>query len=241
MQPWAFAALDLVFPAFCPACDAPLGTGRRDPLCGACWAGIPRLGPPLCEHCGVPLGPAAPVDRPAERRACASCRADPPAFDRARGAGLYAGPLRLALQALKFHGKRALARPLAQLVHEQCAVPAADALVPVPLARARLQERGFNQAELIAERLGALLAIPVRRRWLTRVRETRPQTDLAAAERRTNVGGAFAASRGVAGQHVVLVDDVLTTGATCHECARALRDAGARQVDVVTVARVPGP
>jgi ComF family protein len=239
MRPWALAALDLIFPAFCPACDAPLGVGRRDPLCGACWAGIPRLGPPLCERCGIPLGATASGGGPAERAACPACRVDPPAFDRARGAGLYAGPLRLALQALKFGGKRALARPLAELVHEQCAVPAADALVPVPLARVRLQERGFNQSELIADRLGALLAVPVRRRWLTRVRETRPQTDLAAAERRVNVRGAFAASRRVAGQHVVLVDDVLTTGATCHECARALCEAGARQVDVVTVARVP--
>ena len=176
--------------------------------------------------------------------ACLGCRVDPPEFDRARGAGLYTGSLRHALHALKFRGKRALARPLAELIREQCVTvlrPGGEALVPVPLARARLRERGFNQAELIADRLGALLDLPVRRRWLARVRETAPQTDLAAADRRTNVGGAFVASSGVAGRHVVLVDDVLTTGATCRECARALRAAGARQIDVVTVARVPTP
>lgn len=234
MRTWALSALDLIFPPFCPVCAQPLGVGRRDPLCGSCWSEIRAPAPPLCDRCGIPLL-AAPTP-------CPACRADPPPFERARGAALYAGPLREALHALKFRGKRALARPLAQLVHERCGsalVPGADALVPVPLARARLRERGFNQAELIAERLGALLGLPVRQRWLARVRETAPQTDLTAAQRRGNVGGAFRASGRVAGRHVILVDDVLTTGATCRECARALRGAGARRVDVVTVARVP--
>lgn len=174
---------------------------------------------------------------------CLECRIDPPAFERARAAGVYTGPLREALHAFKFHGKRALARPLAELIHEQCApvlASGADALVPVPLARARLRERGFNQADLVADRLGALCGLPVRRRWLARVRETAPQTALAAAERRGNVRNAFLAERRAAGRHVILVDDVLTTGATCQESARALREAGARRVDVVTVARVLG-
>lgn len=243
VRAWMFAALDLVFPAMCPACDAPLGPGRRDPLCGACWSGIERLGPPLCERCGVPSDvPSSRDARSAGPAICPGCRANPPEFDRARGAGLYTGPLREALHALKFRGKRALARPLAELMQEQCAAVLGSGgavLVPVPLGRARLGERGFNQAELLADRLGALLDWPVRRRWLSRVRETAPQTDLSAADRRVNVGGAFAASRRVAGRHVVLIDDVLTTGATCRECARALRAAGASRVDVATVARVP--
>jgi ComF family protein len=240
MPRWALAALDLIFPAFCPACAAPLGAGRRDPLCGACWSAIPRLGPPLCDRCGIPFGVAAP----GQAGVCLGCRVDPPPFDCARGAGTYAGPLRQALHAFKFRGQRALARPLAELMREQCdavLIPSVEALVPVPLARARLRERGFNQAELIADRLGALLGVSVRRRWLARVRETAPQTDLTAAQRRANVEGAFVASSSVAGRHLVLVDDVLTTGATSGECARALRAAGARRVDVATVARVPTP
>jgi len=244
MRAWALAALDLVFPALCPACEAPLGPGRRDPLCGACWSGIERLEPPVCDRCGVPLGAGASREtRSADSTTCPGCRADPPEFDGARGAGLYAGPLRHALHALKFRGKRSLARPLAELVREQCAAAlrGGEALVPVPLARTRLSERGFNQAELIADRLGALLGLPVRRRWLVRVRETAPQTELSAADRATNVEGAFAASSSVAGRRVIVVDDVLTTGATCRECARALRAAGARRIDVVTVARVAHP
>jgi ComF family protein len=242
MGAWALAALDLIFPALCPACAAPLGEGRRDPLCGACWTGVFRLGPPMCERCGIPIGAAAPRNpgSPAPE-ICLACRTDPPEFERARGAGHYTGSLRAALHAFKFRGKRALARPLADLIREQCAPVLAaggDVLIPVPLARARQGERGFNQAELIAGRLGAALDLPVRQRWLARVRATAPQTDLAAADRRRNVEGAFVASSSVAGRHVIVVDDVLTTGATSRECARALRAAGALRVDVVTVARV---
>jgi ComF family protein len=247
MGGWALAVLDLVFPALCPVCAVPLGMGRRDPLCGACWLGIARIAPPVCLACGLPRpaaagDPAAPAD-PSGRARCAACPVAPPAFDYARSAALYAGPLREALHALKFRGKRALARPLAELVLEGARAALAsdvDALVPVPLAAARLRARGFNQAELIAERVGRALAIPVRGRWLARIRETSPQSDLGPAQRHANVRGAFAAARGAAGRHVVLIDDILTTGATAGECARALRGAGARRIGVVTVARVLG-
>src|SRR5262245_13822016 len=136
MRAWALAALDLVFPAFCPTCAEPLGAGRRDPLCGACWCAIPRLAPPLCLRCGIPLG----LEQAGQGAACLGCRVDPPAFDRAQGAGTYTGPLRQALHALKFRGQRALARPLAELIREQCGsllLPEVEGLVPVPLARER--------------------------------------------------------------------------------------------------------
>ncbi len=229
---WALAALDLVFPALCAVCDAALDARRRDPLCGACWEAITRLAPPYCARCGVPAG--APS-------VCAACERTPPAWDWARAAAAYEGVAREAIHALKFEGRRALARPLAALVVEQCgdAVGAGvDALVPVPLDRRRARERGFNQAALVAERVGRALGVPVRPRWLARVRATTPQTDLGATERRTNVRGAFAADTAVAGRHIALVDDVLTTGATAAECARALKGAGAARVGVLAVARV---
>ena len=235
---WIKAALDLIFPALCPACGTPLGVGRRDPLCGACWSGIERIRHLDCPQCG-----AASFDVTAEPPGptCLSCRQAPPAFDYARSAAQYRGPLREALHAFKFRGKRALARVLGDLVVEQWGASLAGevlALVPVPLARDRARERGYNQAELLAARLGIRLDIPVKPRWLRRVKATLPQTDLTAAERRANVRGAFSASLGVAGQHVVVIDDVFTTGATVDECARALRAAGAARVGVLTVARV---
>jgi len=117
-------------------------------------------------------------------------------------------------------------------------VPARAVLVPIPLARERERERGFNQAALVAERVARGLGAPLRERWLARTRATAPQTELDAVERRANVRGAFVASTAAAGADVVLVDDVLTTGATAGECARALRAAGAASVGLLTVARV---
>ncbi|HEU4366620.1 MAG TPA: ComF family protein [Methylomirabilota bacterium] len=251
MNAWALAALDLVFPALCPVCASRLAARRRDPLCGNCWESIPRIAPPCCERCGLPFATFGPrvIDSPAEageesqrrgRALCGPCASDPPAWDWARAAAEYEGVVRDALHAFKFEGKRALARPLAALVLEQWspAVGADAALVAVPLARSRERERGFNQAALVAERLAGALGVPLRPRWLVRVRATRSQSDLGATERRANVRGAFAADPAVAGRHVVVVDDVLTTGATASECARALRAAGAVRVGVLTVARV---
>jgi ComF family protein len=239
MRAWALAALDLVFPALCPVCEATLAAGRRDPLCGACWRAVRRLGAPACERCGVPLPAFEPT--PGAPGLCGGCMHEPPAWDWARAAAEYEGVARDALHAFKFHGKRALARPLAALVVEQCArevPPATDAVLAVPLPRARERERGFNQAALLAEHLGATLGIHTRPRWLVRTRATPPQSELSADARRANVRDAFTATPDVAGHDVVVIDDVLTTGSTVAACATALRQAGARRIGVLTVARV---
>jgi ComF family protein len=234
MHAWALAVLDLVFPALCPVCGTALAAGRRDPLCGVCWHAIPRLAAPCCERCGVPFAAGGPG-------LCGACAVDPPPWDWARAGAEYDGVVRDAIHALKFEGKRALARPLADLVLAQWggSIPSGVAgLVPVPLAAGREQERGFNQAELLAERLATGLAVAVRPHWLARVRATQAQSDLGAVERRANVRGAFSAHPAAAGRDVIVIDDVLTTGATAGECARALRAAGAARVGVLTVARV---
>ena len=151
--------------------------------------------------------------------------------------------VREAVHAFKFGGKRALALPLGDLLAETRAllpIDAVDLLVPVPLHRRRERERGFNQSRLLARRVACAWGVPLRADVLARAAATLPQTDLGAAERRANVRGAFALRRpdAVAGRHVVLVDDIMTTGATAGACAALLQEAGAATVGVVTVARV---
>ncbi|HXH07782.1 MAG TPA: phosphoribosyltransferase family protein, partial [Vicinamibacterales bacterium] len=162
----------------------------------------------------------------------------PPAVDLMRSAALYEGALREIVHALKYDGRRSLARPLAALMRT-CGpdlLEGADAVIPVPLDGRRLRQRGFNQARLLAEGLG----LPVLDA-LARTRRTPPQTSLPAARRHANVRGAFAVRRPVAGLVVVLVDDVATTGATLFACARALREAGAREIRALTAARAAAP
>ena len=241
-RPWLLAALDLVFPAICPVCERALGEGRRDPLCGDCWTAIDRIAPPCCARCGLPFGVFDPSAAPAgDAGRCQGCVLEPPPFSWARSAAHYTGPVRKALHAFKFGGKRALARPLAELLVEAYGPELAresTVLVPVPLTAEREQDRGFNQAALLAESLGRAWRLPVKPRWLRRTRATPPQSELGAAARRANVRGAFAAAAAVRGRDVIVVDDVFTTGATVAECSRALRAAGARDAAVLTVARV---
>jgi len=245
---WTGALLDLVFPPFCPVCRAALQEDRRYPLCGACWAALPRIAPPWCRRCGQPMAAFPPAGVPRDGTEagplCGPCRRRPPAFAYARAALRYEDTAREALHALKFGGHRALAAPLADVVVSVLAGrwPAGppDVVLPVPLHPRRERERGFNQAELIARRLGQEWGCPVRPEVLARVVATESQTALDSAARLANVQGAFRLRRPelVAGRHVILVDDILTTGATVSACARALEAGGPRRIGVVAVARV---
>jgi ComF family protein len=167
-------------------------------------------------------------------------------FDRARAAGPYRGLLREVIHRFKYQGQISLSRPLAQLLlppgRELCALHEIHVVVPVPLHRRRLRDRGFNQAALLARGLGASLDLPVRYSVLSRQRWTEPQIGLSPNQRAENVRGAFAVSdwTAVRDQGVLLVDDVFTTGETVDQCVRELRRAGAREVAVLTVARTVG-
>jgi len=221
----------LLAPA-CAVCNEPLAVPLDGAICLVCQRTVPSLVPPLCRLCGDPL-PAYPVNP-----ACARCREAPPAFAMARSAGAYDGSLREMVHALKYQGHRMIAPWLsAQMQHVGADVLAdADAVVPVPLHRWRHWQRGFNQADDLAIGLGRPVWRVLRRR-----RRGPPQASLAAAERHANALGAYSLMwrppRRLRGAVVVLIDDVMTTGATLNACALVLQEAGVASVRALTAAR----
>jgi ComF family protein len=237
----ANAMLAVVLAPECAGCASLLEHPLDGPVCAACWAGIRRLNPPHCQVCGGSLPSWRVLDPP--RALCASCRQRPyTAIDAGRAAGEYDGALRGIIHAFKYGGRRSLASPLGVLMREAAGgiLDEAACAVPVPLHPWRRLQRGFNQAADLAAALG----IPVVHA-LWRQRLTPPQAGLTAGARRRNVRGAFRLSPLVsrrvvhsmlAGRAVVLVDDVRTTGATLDACAHVLKDAGAKEVRVLTAA-----
>jgi ComF family protein len=236
MRALADALLAVLLAPRCAACSAPLDRPTLGPVCPACWHSILPLTPPLCDLCGDPLPSWRVISLPLTR--CARCRRLSRSIDRSRAVGAYDGALRSIVHALKYDGRRSLAKPLGALMQTRGAevLSDADLAVPVPLHASRRRERGFNQAEDLARHVGLPIVVALRR-----IRRTPPQADLPAGKRHGNVKGAFAPGRdcrSVSGRIVVLIDDVSTTGATLDACARVLKESGAREVRALTAARV---
>jgi len=220
----------------CAACAEPLERPTHGPVCDACWQSIRPLTPPLCDRCGDPLPTWRALGVPLAR--CPRCRRGRRAVDRGRAIGAYDGALRAIVHALKYEGRRSLARPLGALMRQRGAdlLAGAACAIPVPLHAARRRQRGFNQAADLARQVGLPVVAALRRR-----RATESQIGLPAARRHRNVRDAFAVTRhalALVGSIVVLIDDVSTTGATLDACARVLKENGVGEVRALTAARV---
>jgi ComF family protein len=227
--------LNLVLPPACPLCGR---ESIRLGICSACFAGIHPVVSPCCPRCILPYPTEEGTDH-----LCEDClRASPP-FEWVHAAGVYEGVLRQAVHHFKYRGAVDLDRPLGQLLAATMEEPVSrfrpDLLVPVPLHNSRLRERTYNQSLLLAKALGKEWRLPVAARHLLRVRATSPQQGLNAQLRRANMKGAFALHRPLAGDKVLLIDDVLTTGATAAECSRILLEGGAGAVGVAVLGRAP--
>ncbi len=230
---------DWLLPPQCVLCHA--ATAASGLLCAGCWRGLAFIGEPVCQRLGTPFA----LDFGAGMLSPAAI-ADPPAFDRGRAAVHHHGAARQLVSALKYGERLDLAPLLARLMAGAGRPILADAtlLVPVPLHRARLWQRRYNQAALLAREISRLTGIPVADDVLLRRRNTPQQVGLRRSERRQNLAGALALAAGAAGQmaghRVVVIDDVRTTGATANACAHILRKAGAQRIDVLTFSLVAG-
>ena len=221
------AGLDMVFP---PRCVTRTCKEFGAYICPACRPLISRAEAPRCDRCWSPD----------EGAKCESCRHRPPAFKGVRAAFSYSGPAREAVLALKFHGLAAIAKTMAVPMAERLVEwdPPVSAIVPVPLAPSRRRARGYNQSDLLAREIARIAGLPVEAGAVVRRRATPPQVGQPDWEaRRENVAHAFAPGRRPLAGGVLLIDDVITTGATLDACARVLLGTGAGPVFALTFAR----
>jgi len=228
---------NLIYPRQCFSCGASAPRDFRY-FCWDCWSEIQSLEPPFCHRCGDPVSGAVEHEF-----ICFSCSGTAPFFNFARSATRYSGVIGDALRKLKYEQALWLAPDLARLLvatvrseyHEECF----DLVIPVPLHATRRRERGYNQSALLAQALARQLETTFLPRGLKRIRPTISQTNLTAGDRLSNVSGAFeiGKSKKMANRKVLLVDDVMTTGATVNACAKILKKSGATSVHVITVAR----
>jgi ComF family protein len=229
--------LDLLFPPLCHVCKAFIPNAGDLFICAECLDKTSFLTSPLCTSCGRPF-----VTENGRDHTCGACITNTPPYI-CRSAALLEGPVQELIHRYKYSGRAHLGQPLGLLTATTLAAFSIEAMpaviVPVPLHRKRLRQRGFNQSQLIANVLEKQWKVPLEVGNLRRIRWTEPQITLDATARVANVKGAFAVedAKKLKGKRVLLVDDVLTTGSTMRECAEALRDAGAEAVFAVTVAR----
>lgn len=229
------SVLDFALPPRCGGCVAIVG--EVDSFCADCWRKLEFLGSGGCSRCGLPL-------RATDAEICAACLAKPPRLDRIRAAVAYDDISRSIAMRLKYGRKVALARTMSRYMQPFVGDLPPDALlVPVPLHRIRLWQRGFNRSAIVARELSRRTGLPVALNAIRRVRPTPPLKGMNMRQRRRTVAGAFraAAATELRGRTVVLIDDVLTTGSTANACARVLKKAGAERVDLVSWARVVRP
>jgi ComF family protein len=216
---------DTLLPQDCLLCASGAG---GELLCPACLADLPQLPETRCPRCALPS---------TRSETCGRCQRHPPHFDTMIAAFPYSFPLDRMIQKLKYGHQLALARWFGEQLVAACPNLTGDLIIPMPLHDRRLAERGFNQALEICRPLARHHGITIDHAACMRFRETLPQEGLSLRERRRNLKNAFACSADLSGRHVVLVDDVVTTGASVDECARTLRLHGAAHITVVAIAR----
>ncbi len=231
------ALSDLFFPPICSFCSSPdVDSGVS--ICPNCVESIREIGDPLCQQCGLPL----PEDSHDEALFCGQCLTAPPTYDKARYGVKYKGTVQQAIKSLKYggslHAAAALSDILTDAFHRHYEPAEFDLILPVPIHRKKLRERGFNQVVVLAEKLSARIGIPLDRTSFVKSADTPPQAGLSRKERLSNLRGSFRVARkdAIKNKRILLVDDVATTGSTIREAARTIRNAGSARIEALVLA-----
>jgi ComF family protein len=252
-------AIDILFPPRCLVCERDLKLADIDSkeilppfrsiweriideraFCPTCFSELPFIRGPVCARCGSPLS----IENYQQPDICGECLVFPPPFISAISLGFYGGSLQKSIELLKYRNQRSIARPLGHLLsivsETWIKSHAIDVILPIPLHKKRIRERGYNQSALIARAMGSYTGLPVEIDSLIRVRNTMPQVSLRINEREKNVKGAFKVRdpERIKGKRVLLLDDVITTGSTIKEATKSLISSGIEEVFVITIARV---
>ena len=230
-------AITFLYPAECRVCQEFLAVPSIPYICADCWQDIQFLEPPWCDICGTP----------GVKGLCDGCATAPPRYGQLRTVAVYQTTLQEAVQLFKFKKKRGLARHLIQLINAHipvdCTVATYDFILPIPIHKKRLRERGFNQATLLADGIAKVEGVPVLTDALVRKRHTVAQSSLDSAARQENIVGAFEVRNPdiIFGKRLLVIDDVFTTGATIREAVSELWTADPAEIDVLTLARTLAP
>ena len=226
-------AIVFLYPAKCRVCEAFLGVAPMPYICADCWQDIQFLEPPWCDICGMPD----------IKGLCDACATSPPRYGRLRTVALYQTTLQQAIHLFKFEKRKVFARHLIQLINAHipadCSIATYDFILPIPVHRKRLRERGFNQATLLANGIAKIEGVPVLTDTLVRKRHTVAQSSLDREARQQNIVGAFEVRNPevIRGKRLLVIDDVFTTGATIREAVNELWTVDPAEVDVLTLAR----
>ena len=222
-----------LYPAKCRVCDGFLGVTSMPYICADCWQDMQFLEPPWCDICGIPD----------VNGLCDTCAISPPRYGKLRSIAFYHTTLQQAIHLFKFEKKRGFAQHLIQLINahvpSDCDIAEYDFVLPIPIHKKRLRERGFNQATLLADGIAKAEDIPVLVDTLVRKRHTVAQSSLDSAARQQNIVGAFEVRSPdvIRGKRLLVIDDVFTTGATIREAVSELWTADPAEIDVLTLAR----
>lgn len=230
-------AIVFLYPAKCRVCDDFLGVGAMPYICTKCWQDVQFIKPPWCDICGIPD----------VNGLCDTCATSPPRYGQLRTVALYQTTLQQAIHLFKFEKRKVFARYLIELINAHtpvdCDIATYDFILPIPIHKKRLRERGFNQATLLANGIAEAAGVPVLTDTLVRKRHTVAQSSLDREARQQNIVGAFEVRNPklIRGKQLLVIDDVFTTGATIREAVNELWTADPAEIDVLTLARTVNP